>query len=446
MFKKSCALILALALLMSLSALAVSGPSKLGVKIIESEAFSGDSALTTITFDEDVTYIGSDAFKGCTGLQTVYCFTRSAVIEDSAFDSASSPTVYCDVGSTMDTYAHAKGFTVKYLNAFETECDTDENACVLLPITWSVVNPMPGRDIQSTYVYEVYKEGEATPLYTSSSTSSTDFTYTPISGGEYYVDITMSNSLTQTTLASKKVQVKDKLYMGHFEQDGNSATSDKIEWQVLAVKGNKALVITTKILQNNSYFNPYWIKYKYTYWSGSYIGKASSVNYRGSGPESAATRITGISTNHIPLADGSWGTESDLFKVHSRYWCNTTFYNSAFTAKEKSRILLTTNVNADSPAGVDGGPDTKDHIFFLSYDELKQYMPTNASRKCGMTTVAARNKNNNTTNNWWLRSPGKYRTNAMYVIGSSGTLSQSGSDVGHKSVGYRPCMWITIGG
>ena len=92
------------------------------VKIIESEAFSGDSALTTITFDEDVTYIGSDAFNGCTGLQTVYCFTRSAVIEDSAFDSACSPTVYCDIGSTMDTYAHAKGFTVKYLNAFETEC------------------------------------------------------------------------------------------------------------------------------------------------------------------------------------------------------------------------------------------------------------------------------------------------------------------------------------
>ena len=34
----------------------------------------------------------------------------------------------------------------------------------------------------------------------------------------------------------------------------------------------------------------------------------------------------------------------------------------------------------------------------------------------------------------------------MYVMGSSGTLSTSGSDVGHKSVGYRPCMWIRIGG
>ncbi len=446
MQKRLSALLLAVCILLSCVTLAGSPANRLGVRIIEDEAFSGDESLSTVTLSEDVTYIGQDAFKNCSSLLTVYCFSPDAVIEDSAFDGVTNATVYCDVNSTMDLYAHDKGLTVKYLNAFEIECDTDENACVLLPITWSVVNPMPGRNIDSTYVYEVYKEGDSAPLYTSSPTGDTEFSYTPLTGGDYYLDITMTNELTETKLATKKVKVKDKLYMGHFEQDGDSSTSDKIEWQVLAVKGNKALVITTKILVNNSYFNPYWIKYKYTYWAHSYIGKASSVNYRGSGPESDATRITGISTNHIPLADGSWGTESDLYHLHCRYWCNNTFLNSAFSAKEKQRIVLTNNVNNDSPAGVDGGPDTQDSVFFLSYDELREYMPTNASRKCGMTTVAARNKNNNTTNNWWLRSPGKYRVNAMYVMGSSGTLSTSGSDVGHKSVGYRPCMWIRIGG
>ncbi len=446
MMKRVSALLLTLTLLATMAAFAQTPvPGKLGVRVIESEAFSGDRALTSYTFEEDVSYIGSRAFKDCTALETVYCFTRDAVIEDDAFEGVTGATVYCEVNSTMDAYAHSKGYTVKYLNAFETECDTDENGCILLPITWNVVNPMPGRDIASTYVYEVYMEGQSAPVYTSGSTSSTEFTWTPTVDGDYYVDITMTNELTTTKLASKKVKVKDKLYMGTFEQDGNSATADKIQWQVLAVSGNKALVITTKILKNESYFNPYWIKYKYTYWSGSYIGTASSVNYRGSGPESAATKITGISPTHIPLADGSWGKESDLFRLHARYWCNNTFYNSAFTSKEKSRILLTNNANPNSPSGVAGGPNTSDHVFFLSYNELMQYMPTAASRKCGMTTVAAQKKNNNTGNFWWLRTPGKVRCNAMYVYGTSGTLSQSGSDVGHNGVGYRPCRWSSIG-
>ena len=47
---------------------------------------------------------------------------------------------------------------------------------------------------------------------------------------------------------------------------------------------------------------------------------------------------------------------------------------------------------------------------------------------------------------YWLRTPGVYRINAMYVVGEYGSVTYYGSDVGHNMVGYRPAMWITIGG
>ena len=111
------------------------------------------------------------------------------------------------------------------------------------------------------------------------------------------------------------------------------------------------------------------------------------------------------------------------------------------------RILLTHNVNADNPdSKVDGGPDTDDYVFFLSYDELMKYMPSADSRKCIQTQAAINEGRNNTANYWWLRTPGQFRVNAVIVYGSNGHVTLYGTDVGHDSIGYRPCIWITIGG
>ena len=120
------------------------------------------------------------------------------------------------------------------------------------------------------------------------------------------------------------------------------------------------------------------------------------------------------------------------------------FYKTAFTDEERSRIKITHNTNEDSSFGVDGGPDTDDYVFFLSLSQLQKYMPDKHSRNA--VQVAAARMKNNEGNYWWLRTPGKFRVNAAYVIGTTGNVSTSGSDVGHNCVGYRPCMWITFGG
>ena len=412
-----------------------------GVDRIDDEAYRGDTSVTSVTLPETLSYIGKNAFAECTALESVYCFSDNLTIENDAFGQLTDVTIYCDLDSTMESFALEHGYTVKYLNAFEITNATQEMCAPGLPVKWKLTNVMPGKRVTSRYSYEVYCEGTAAPVYTASNVSDTSVTFTPAKGGNYTLRATISNSLTETTLDSEVLTVPDALYMGVYEQDGNAETVDPIAWKVLCVSGTKALVITERIIKNGSYFNPYWIKYKYTYWSGSYIGQ-TSTNYRGSAPESAATRVTGITPTHIPLSNGTWGKEADLFPRHARYWCNTTFYNGAFTDAERKRILLTSNVNEDSTSGVEGGPDTQDHIYFLSYSELQRYMPNKADRNASMTPVAKKESKNNTGNFWWLRTPGKYRVNAMYVLGSAGTVSTSGSDVGHDCVGYRPVMWI----
>ncbi len=97
---------------------------------------------------------------------------------------------------------------------------------------------------------------------------------------------------------------------------------------------------------------------------------------------------------------------------------------------------------------VDGSSDTEEDIFFLSYDEFNTYFITREeARRLPTAACKAAHKNMCENNNcyWLLRSPGEFRCNAMYIH-LNGKLSIYGSDVGHDSLGYRPAMWITIGG
>ena len=50
---------------------------------------------------------------------------------------------------------------------------------------------------------------------------------------------------------------------------------------------------------------------------------------------------------------------------------------------------------------------------------------------------------------WWLRTRGGNNVNAAVVYASgtaNGKVWMSGSDVGHHDLGYRPAMWISVGG
>lgn len=59
---------------------------------------------------------------------------------------------------------------------------------------------------------------------------------------------------------------------------------------------------------------------------------------------------------------------------HIREWLNDEFYNQAFSEEEKNRISLSLVKNDNNPwKNTDGGNDTEDYVFLLSFDEVHNY-------------------------------------------------------------------------
>lgn len=449
--KKMILAVFALIALFSAAAFAdtYSGLLPLKLDVIEEEAFCGDVSLREIEIPETTKAIESRAFAGCEKLSAFYCYSKDVVIADNAFENTQNVCVYCFSGSTMDAYAQSKGFRIIYFDRFSVDCNTVNNGYKNIPITWKVTDIVPAEKIESTYVYRVFRNG--TLVDSSGETNAEKYVYTPTASGSYRMEVSMTNRLVQTTAVSDNTAVAENLYLGTYEQDGNSATTDPVEWIVIHATEEKAFLLSKYILKTDSFFNPAWIKYKYCNWAGSLITThRSSNNWYPSADYMGFKKINGVTM--VPKKDGTYISNDDLTKLyHSRTWCNDTFYYGAFTDEERERILLTHNTNPENPSysSIDGGPDTYDYVFFLSYEELVTYLPDISDRQTKNTDVAASQLGKKKPTYWWLRTRGGNNVNAACVYGSgtsAGKVWMSGSDVGHDCVGYRPAMWIKTGG
>ena len=415
--------------------------------VIGKDVYNG-SDMEEFTLDEVVKRIEEGAFANCRNLQRFHCASKEVSIHENAFSGSENVVFYCYLDSTVDMFAREHGYERVYYDAFSVQCDTVNNGCVGLPITWTAVDVMPGQEIESEFVYTVYMNDQ--PVFTSEPTVENRFSYTPAEGGLCAVTVQISNDLTQSSVTCEAVPVANQLFMGYYEQDNDPTAMEPILWRILTVEDGKAFVISEKVLDRGSYFNPEWIKFKYTYWSHSCIAATKSINYWGSLPVSPSRMMADLTAESVPLEwYGERGPETDLFYLHARYWCNQVFYNDAFSDEERERILLSNLVNHDNAVyGTIGGPDTQDYVFFMSKDELDAYLPTNEDRKASFTTYADNLpvEYGGRDVYYWLRTPGVYRCNAMFVYGEFGAADPYGSDVGHNMVGYRPAMWIQIGG
>lgn len=415
--------------------------------VIGKDAYNG-TKIKQFALADIVEYIDEGAFANCYELKNFYCHSGNVSIHKNAFSGSENVVFHCYLDSSVDLFARAHGYDRVYYDACSINCDTVNNGCAGLPITWSVVDVMPGQKVESQFVYTVKLNNK--PVFTSEQTTEDAFTYTPTEGGMYSLAVEVINDLTHSSVTGGAVSVADKLTMGLYEQDNEGTATEPLEWRILTVEDGKALVITEHIIDRGSYFNPEWIKYKYTYWAYSCVAATSYTNYWGSAPASPERLMGGLTPESVPLDwKNNRGPETELYYLHARYWCNETFYKEAFSDEERERILLSDLTNHDNPMyGTIGGPDTQDYVFFLSYDELIAYLPTDEDRKATFTTYADNLplEYGERDPYYWLRTPGIYRINAMYVLGEYGMITFYGSDVGHNMVGYRPAMWITIGG
>lgn len=191
--------------------------------------------------------------------------------------------------------------------------------------------------------------------------------------------------------------VGDSVFFGSYEQDGDTAQKEPIEWIVLDRQDNKVLLISKYALDDQQF------------------------------------------KKEMKDTD-TWET-SDL-----RRWLNEDFIKAAFNEQEKEKLLTETVLHEPCPDASTPKPgnDAKDKVFVLSYTELERYFPAGSSRICEPTTYVAKKslKNRGGGCQWWLRTCGKVNDRFSNVQ-KNGDFNELGIR-GNRSACVRPAMWIDI--
>lgn len=234
---------------------------------------------------------------------------------------------------------------------------------------------------------------------------------------ETYDDYVERISSTDTGENTMDV-VGASVFYGSYEQDGDASNGvEPIEWIVLAVDGDKSLLISRDAL------------------------------------------------DVIPYDDANKNPTWE--KCSLRAWLNNDFLESAFSEDEQKHIQFTevSNKGLASNSNMEGsfdGNDTTDRIFCLSADEADAYFVDDGSRICSATTYSvekginlpAKSSENITDGGlfeggarWWLRTPGhKTWHNSYYgmFVDDDGYIVKGWLlRLNNSEVGIRPVFWYT---
>lgn len=205
---------------------------------------------------------------------------------------------------------------------------------------------------------------------------------------------------SKPTATPKALKIGDIVTMGTYEQDSRKSNgAEDIEWLVLDIQNNKALLISRYVLDHVDY--------------------------------------------HTKQTSVTWET------CYMRRWLNSEFIQTAFTEDEQEMILTTTvkaqkNPHLSSTPKNGIGNDTKDKIFLLNVVEAEKYFDSDWDRQCKGTEYAL-DQNVSTDGvycNWLLRQPHKFGTTVPCVNFEGST--NDGVNVSAERTGTRPAMWVDI--
>lgn len=201
------------------------------------------------------------------------------------------------------------------------------------------------------------------------------------------------------------VQVGCTITFGQYPQGANGEI-EPLKWRVLDVRGEKALLITDKIIDCVDKFSIIRTREPYT-----------------------------------------WRTSS------LRRWMNNVFFGKAFNWEQQQKIITVSNGNPDDAYSDSEEYVTEDKIFALSVNEAERYFATNVDRKASASAYAELLCHSrcpwDDKGAWWLRSPIKERaiTKASYVS-EGGHIEDRykkwSSPIYDSEIGVRPAMWISL--
>lgn len=193
------------------------------------------------------------------------------------------------------------------------------------------------------------------------------------------------------------VEVGSMITLGQYEQDNDLSNGpEPIEWRVLSLEGDEALLVSHYALDARAY------------------------NEKG-----------GVT---------SW------VKSSLRAWLCGDFYQAAFTDEEKACIVTRELPNRQEA-------NTADPVFLLSTDDAKQLFASHADRQTEPTAYAVAQGAYMSTKytgyvQWWLRTnswESKYR--ASYVAASGGVMTCGGNSFGkidNAKLVVRPAIYVNL--
>ena len=205
------------------------------------------------------------------------------------------------------------------------------------------------------------------------------------------------------------LNVGDEVTFGMYEQDGNDASKEMVEWIVLDKQDGRYLLLSKYVLDTV----PYHSENAYITWEKSYV----------------------------------------------REWLNDDFYNNVFADSEKT-LIENSSIKGDfnSIYYVHGGKDTIDNVFLLSTTEVEYYYDNKMRRPCKATQYAINQDvyvDEYGWCRWWLRTPGRdmnYSTLVEidlafegYKLFDNGDINFEGRDNTYSGIGIRPAIWVNIG-
>ena len=129
-----------------------------------------------------------------------------------------------------------------------------------------------------------------------------------------------------------------------------------------------------------------------------------------------------------------------------RNWLNHDFLKAAFSAEEQQKIKLSDVVNENNRKyDTSGGKNTQDRVFCLSLAEAESYFKNDRERQCRPTALAKVHGAYSSDDGycwWWLRSPGDSQDYASGVF-TGGALHPNGNYVLNGSLAVRPALRLS---
>lgn len=205
------------------------------------------------------------------------------------------------------------------------------------------------------------------------------------------------DNINKSYNAIQNIEVGSIIKFGSYPQN-SKYKKEPIEWRVLAVKDDKALIISQYALDCKQYNE----QSDFTSWEECTLRK----------------------------------------------WLNNDFLNSAFDSTEQNLICLSTVMtDKNQMYSTNQSYDTEDKVFLLSTEEAEQYFKNDEDRKCNPTKFAINNgawQSDKGQCWWWLRSIGYYTNNFAAFVFNGGSVHFYGNFVNLNDGSVRPAFWINI--